>query len=63
MPFVVEIYKARKRLFQRTQWRARTRYRSNDLIGFVTAESYNNMRDLEKAVDTHFPGVEKVYFL
>jgi hypothetical protein len=63
MPFKVEIYKVRKRLIGRTQYRARTRSGTNGKIGFVTGESYNNLADLEEAVNTHFPQAEKVYFL
>ena len=63
MPFKVEIFKARKGFLGRTQYRARTRSRVNGKVGFITGEGYNNLADLERAVDTHFPGAEKVYFL
>lgn len=63
MPFKVELYKGRKGLLGRTQYRARTRWRQNGKVGFITGEGYNNLADLERMVDTHFPGAEKVYFL
>jgi hypothetical protein len=62
MPFKVEIY-GRKPLIGRKQWRARTRYKANGNVGFVTGESYNNLAELEEVVNTHFPGAEKEYIL
>jgi uncharacterized protein YegP (UPF0339 family) len=46
----VEIYRARRGMLRRTQWRARI-VAPNGRVLFVSAESYNNVDDLLAVVD------------
>lgn len=50
----IEIYRARRGLLFRAQWRARVLGGNNRVI-FVSAESYNNLGDLMKQVERLFP--------
>lgn len=56
----VEIYKGRRGLLSRNQWRARVRSENRN-ITFVSAEGYNNLGDLERVVARMFPGLPRKY--
>jgi uncharacterized protein YegP (UPF0339 family) len=58
MPDHVEIYRSRRGMLRRTQWRARV-VASNGRALFVTAESYNNIRDLIEITDRLFPHLQR----
>jgi hypothetical protein len=50
----VQMYKGRRGLFGRSQWRARVISGNNRRL-FISAESYNNLGDLKEITDRLFP--------
>ena len=50
----VQIYRARRGLLMRKQWRARV-VAANGRVLFVSAEGYNNLGDIRGIVATLFP--------
>jgi uncharacterized protein YegP (UPF0339 family) len=54
----VEIYRARRGVLRRTQWRARV-VSSNGKTLFVSAESYNNVDELLAIVARLFPDLPR----
>jgi uncharacterized protein YegP (UPF0339 family) len=54
----VEIYRSRRGMLRRTQWRARV-VASNGRALFVSAESYNNVDDLLEIIDRLFPNLPR----
>ncbi len=53
----LEIYRARRGVLRRQQWRARV-VSSNGKVLFANAESYNNVDDLLKVTSQLFPNLE-----
>jgi hypothetical protein len=54
----VQIYRARRGMLRRTQWRARV-VAPNGKPLFVSSESYNNVDDLLEIVDRLFPSLPR----
>jgi uncharacterized protein YegP (UPF0339 family) len=52
----VQIYRARRGLMRRTQYRARV-VAPNGRVLFISAESYNNLGDLITITDRLFPNL------
>jgi uncharacterized protein YegP (UPF0339 family) len=57
-PSRVQIYRSRKGLLSRTQYRARV-VSGNGKTLFVSAEGYNNLEDLLAIVDQLFPDLQR----
>jgi uncharacterized protein YegP (UPF0339 family) len=53
----VEIYRARRGMLRRTQWRARVVAANGETL-FVSAESYNNVDYLSELCDRLFPDLK-----
>jgi uncharacterized protein YegP (UPF0339 family) len=58
MPDHVEIYRSRRGVLRRTQWRARV-VAPNGRALFVSSESYNNLDELLRIVDRLFPNLPR----
>lgn len=52
---ILQVYRGKRGLMRRTQWRARLKDGSNGNILFVTSEGYNNLNDLLAVCAKAFP--------